>query len=108
MNTREGWPHQGSCLKPGGRAVLGSCSTLRSGRQLGHSEAWGLPEILLDTHPRGLTPGRGTQLSAEGHANRPTDNHGGNRLGHHKGKKLDRKGRAAVPDEAEQRNLVRC
>lgn len=75
--------------------VLGSCPALRSGGQLGHSEAWELPETLLD--PRELSLGRGMQLSAEGR-------HRGERRGHWKGRTLDGEGGAwtAGPGRAAQ------
>lgn len=46
------------------------------------------------TTPREFTLGRGTQLSAEGHANRAPGNQGGEKPRCHKGKTEDGKGRA--------------
>lgn len=104
MNTKEEWPHQRSLLKLGsvcgGASLAAAPPSVRSGGQLGHSEAWELPEIFLDNRSRGLTLGRGMQLSAEGYANTPTSNQGG--------EKLEKKGRAwtAGPRVAEQREVL--
>lgn len=80
MSRREGWSHHGSLQELAGARGGGLAAappSVRSRGQVGPSEAWELPEILLDDHPREFTLGRGTQLSAEGHANRAPDNQGG-------------------------------
>ena len=69
-----------------GGGLAAAPPSVRPQGQVGLSEAWELPEILLDDHPREFTLGGGTQLSAEGHANRALGNQGGEKPQCHKGK----------------------
>ena len=84
MGRRERWPHHAASSScgggVGGEGLAAAPPSVRSQGQVGHSEAWELPEILLDDQPRGFTLGRGMQLSAKGHTHRPPGNQRGERL----------------------------